>query len=45
MSEPTDDEPAWQAALYWGSWAALWIFAALFMLMCIFGCLLYNWKG
>jgi hypothetical protein len=45
VKEPTDDEPSWLSAMYWFGWFALWIFGAIFMLMCIFGCLLYNWRG
>ena len=53
MSQPTDDEPGWLkalywfgwTALYWFGWTALWLFAAVTTLMCLFGCMLYNWEG
>lgn len=44
MSDEPEESPGWRAA-YWFGWAALWFFFAAFMLMGIFGCLLYNWQG
>lgn len=42
---PRDDEPLWESLLYWFGWTALWLFAAVFTLMCLFGCMVYNWEG
>ena len=44
VSEEPEESPAWRTA-YWFGWAVLWFFFAVFMLMGIFGCLLYNWRG
>lgn len=43
--EPNDDEPRWLAALYLAGWTVLWFFVAVLMLGCIFGGILYTWKG
>lgn len=43
--EPNDDEPRWLTALYMFGWVALWLFVAILMLACIFGGILYTWKG
>lgn len=45
MMEPDDDEPKWLKTLYLASWVTLWLFVALTMLGCLFGCMLYNWEG
>ena len=45
MSWSDPEEPKWLTTLYLFGWAALWLFFAVFMLMGVFGCLLYNWKG
>ena len=44
-TDPEDTESKAWKLLYWFGWTALWLFFAVFMLMGIFGCLLYNWQG
>jgi len=44
VSSPDDDGlPGWWKVLYLFGWVTLWFFAAVVMLMCIFGCLVYYW--
>lgn len=40
-----DSSPPGESWIYWACWAVLWLFAAIFTLMCLFGCMLYNWEG
>lgn len=38
-----DDDWTWRSLLYLGGWVALWLLAAVLMLSCIFGCMIYYW--
>lgn len=45
MTATNEDGPPGESWIYWACWAILWVFLAICTLMCLFGCMLYNWEG
>lgn len=40
-----DEESKVWVTLYWAGWAVLWVCFAIFMLMCLFGWMVYTWRS